>query len=266
MMLIIGLFLCPVSIFLIIELSKYNVTKKEKIKYNSILFFMSILYLVFSFIVNQEPFKFEIDRIEDYLIYSMVIFIFSPLLWINTFYLFKKVFRRFRIKKNFKPKSNIEYKYYRDDLNKITPSIVMLTSNLELDDRKSVISSVLKLKLTGFIEEKNNKIVKTNKNKDTLLESEKLLLDTLKYKELDTKRYNKLIEEETIKNGYLKKNTNNKLIKLVRIIIAIILPIVLITTSFKFDKYVFDNYKTYGKDGKLNANEFNERWKKICTS
>ena len=250
MMLLLGLFLCPISVLLILNLSKYNVTKKEKIKYNSILFFMSIMYLVLCFIVNMEPFKFEIDRIEDYLIYSMCIFIFSPFLWINTFYVFKRVFKTFRVKKNFKAKSNVEFTYYRDYLNKITPSIVMLTSNLELDNRKSVTSSILKLKLTGFIEEKDNKIVKTNKSRNSLLESEKLLLDNLKYKELDTKEYDKLIEEETIKNGYLKKNTNNKLIKIVRIIIAIIIPIVLITTSFNFDKYVFDTYKSYVKDGK----------------
>ena len=251
MTLFLGLFLIPVSVWLIYNLKKFNITKKNKRKYYLYLFLESFLYLVLCFVLNMEPFKFDdIYRAGDYIIYSLVILIFTPFMWINLIYIFSRFFKSLRINKKFKIKSNKEYIYYRDDLNKISPSLVMFVSNLELDVRKSVSAVVLKLKLTGHIKEEKGKIVKTNKSKDELLESEKLVLNSVNFKDLNEKEYIKLVEKETINNHFIRKNHGNRLVKLIKIVLIIAAPILLIYGSMEFDTYVFDNYKTYVYDGK----------------
>ena len=251
MTLILGLFLTLVSIFLIYKLKKFNITKKEKRKYYIAMFLETFLYLLLCFIVDAEPFNFEdAYRAGDYIIYSLVILLFTPFMWMNLIYIFSRFFKSLRINKKFKINSNKEYTYYRDDLNKISPSLVMFVSNLELDVRKSVSAVVLKLKLTGHIKEEKGKIIKTDKNKADLLKSEKLVLDAINFKDLDENKYIKLVEEETINNHFIRKNRGNKIIKLIKIALIIVTPILLIYGSMKFDTYVFNNYKTYVYDGK----------------
>lgn len=90
-----------------------------------ILLGLVFLYIVFSIVIKTEPFNFEITNTEDVTIAVAAIFFTLP--WITLYYYCGKLFRSIRVRKNAKIKSNSEYCYYRDDLNRISPSIVMFT-------------------------------------------------------------------------------------------------------------------------------------------
>ena len=246
-MMIIGLFIVPISIGLIIKANDFKTSSKQR-KIISLLFLLiSVLFIFITFLVNKEPFQFEIIDGFDYFIYSLIIFMFTPFLWINLFFHGKFFFDHLRIRKNSKIKDKYRYKYYRDDLNKISPSIVMFTSFFKLDIKKAITSSILKLKLTKNIVEDKGKFKIEDSKK--LLDSEEMVLSLLDKKEFDEKKYEEKVLEESINLGYIKKHRGNMFIKLVKLILTIAIPVTLIILSINFDSYVFGNYKTYYKDG-----------------
>ncbi len=249
-MIIIGLLLIPVSVAVIRQLNKFNIRKKTKKILNAYLWISSIIYVTFSFAWPTEPFIFEITRAGDYLLYSTEIFIFSPFLWINLYYFCKKMFRSIRVHKNAKIKSSEEYIYYRDDLNKISPTMVMFTSTMDTDVKKSVSATILKLKLNGYIQEINNKLKCTNKKDNELLDSEKIVLRAIKTNYIDEALYKNVIEKETLDYKYLRRNNSAKFMKIMKIIVIATIPVILIILSTKFDSFVFGKYKTYIYAGK----------------
>ena len=155
-----------------------------------------------------------------------------------------------RIRRNAKIKSDKQYKYYRDDLDKVSPSIVMFTSDMEIDLERCIAAVILKLKLNGYIKESDDELKYTEKKDDELLESEKLVLKSIKDKNIDEKLYMQLVEKEALNYKYIKKNNKGKILKLIKILITIIIPIILLKASMDFDEFVYDNYKTYIYDGK----------------
>lgn len=246
MLLVIELCLCLPAILIILKLKEINLSKKERKIYNAILIGLAIIYIILCLTLQIEPFNFDdISRGSDYLLAFVVVFIFSPFLWITTGYYLNKLFKCLRVSKNKKLKSKTEYNYYRDDLDKISPNIIMFTSMMDIDFKKSIAASLLKLKLTGYLIDNNSTLKCTNKKEDNLTESEKMILESIKTQTLDEKKYKKVIEEEAIKNKYIKKNKNHKFIKILKIIITACIPVLLITFSTRFDKYVYQNYKTY---------------------
>ena len=248
MMLIVGLFIIPISI-LIIRLIKDFKTSSTKRKFlNLLLFIISAVFIIVTFLVNMEPFTFEIQTKEDYLIYTMIIFMFTPFLWIHMYQHLSYIFRCFRIKKNGKIKDRNLYKYYRDDLNKLSPSLLMFIRNFEIDDKKAVTSTILKLKLSGSIHEKDNKLQVPKGEKD-LLKSEEMILDLISGKGLNKKDYEEEIKKESIELGYLKKSSKNIFFKIPKLFLTIFIPVIVIISSIKFDNYVFNKYKYYLKDG-----------------
>lgn len=249
MMIFVGLLLIPVSIGITSRLNALNTKKEMKVFLNIILLLGSFLYIVLAFAINAEPFKFEITRVGDYFLYSTLIFEVSPFLWINLYYYCRKLFRSIRVHKNAKIKSSEQYGYYRDDLNKISPSIVMFTSIMDTDIKKSISATILKLKLTGYIQEKDNKLECTNKNNTELLESEKIIMNSVKNKTLDEKLYKNIVEKEALNYKYLRKNKGGRLLRIIKILITIFIPIILINSSSKFDDFVFKNYRTYIYNG-----------------
>jgi len=200
-------------------------------------------------ILNTEPFHFEIIRASDYLIALAVIFVFSPLLWIHLYYYCKKLFQKMRVHKNSQIKTNQQYLYYRDDLDQVPPSIVMFTALMEIDVKKCVSAVILKLKLKGYIQETQHELKCINQHIDQLLESEKLVLQSIQHQSFDEKQYKKLVENEALKNKYVKKNNQGKVMKVIKIIITLCIPVVLIMMSIQFDQYVFHHYQTYIYDG-----------------
>jgi hypothetical protein len=118
----------------------------------------------------------------------------------------------------------------------------------DLDIKKAVSAIILKLKLLGFVEEKDTKLVVTNKESVGLLESEKLVLTSISKGTFHEKTYRELVRKEALNNKYIKQNNHGVFIKIVRIIITIILPIFLISLILKLDNYVFENYHLYKQD------------------
>ena len=250
-MLVIGLILIPVSILIIMGLNSFNIKKSTKKLLNILLIGISILYIAIAVTANIEPFNFEITRGSDYLISLVLVIMFMPFLWINMYYYCSKLlFKRMRIRRNAKIKSDKQYKYYRDDLDKVSPSIVMFTSDMEIDLERCIAAVILKLKLNGYIKESDDELKYTEKKDDELLESEKLVLKSIKDKNIDEKLYMQLVEKEALNYKYIKKNNKGKILKLIKILITIIIPIILLKASMDFDEFVYDNYKTYIYDGK----------------
>lgn len=244
-MIIVGLLLCPIVMGIVFKLRKYNLKKKMRKVLHAVLFIITFFYIVLIFILNTEPFQFEITRVSDYLLGFVIIFIFSPFLWIILYYYCQTLFQKIRIHKNAKIKSNQQYVYYRDDLDKIPPSIVMFTSMLDIDVQKCLAAVVLKLKLNGYIQEKNHKFLYTYKNMNQLLPSEKLVLKSLQDKNLNEKLYREMVEKEAIDYKYVKKNYQGKIIKIIKIMITLCIPVFLVVLSMSFSDYVFAHYKTY---------------------
>ncbi len=250
-MIIVGLFLSIVPIILLIIQKKVIMKKTTEIIQDIFLILLSLLYIILCFIIKTEPFIFDIEDAFDYLTYTAVIIVFSPFLWLGIYYFSKKIFRSLRIFKNSKLKSNNEYIYYRDDLNKISPSIIMFTATMDTDVRKSVSATILKLKLTGYIIKKNGNLIVINKvdSKNELLESEKMVLELIKNNQFDESKYSKVVEQEALTYNYIKKNNSAKVFKLIKILIAIFIPIIIINYVIIFDKYVFENHSFFEYDG-----------------
>lgn len=248
MMLLIGLLIVPFSIIIISLIRNFKTNTKKRIMYNLLLFLISMVFIVITFLVNMDPFKFEIKTSEDYLVYLAIIFIFTPFLWIHLYQHLSYIFRSLRVKKNSKIKDKNQFKYYRDDLDKLSPGLLMFIRNFEVDVKKAISSTILKLKLTKNInEEKGN--LKINDNEGSLINSEKMVLNLLSNEEFDEKKYVDEIKKEAIEFGYLKKSFKSIFLKIPIIILTIIIPIVVLITSIKFDNYVFSKYKFYLKDG-----------------
>lgn len=247
-MIIVGLFLIPIALFLMFQLRKFNIGRIARILFNICIITLSIVYLVLCLTLKTDPFNYDIQETEDIFIYSAIIFIFSPFLWIVLFYYCLQFFRNIRVRKNAKIKSNKEYMYYRNDLDKISPSIIMFISMLDIDIKKCVSAIILKLKLLGFVEEKNDKLKITNKQSDGLLESEKLILTSITKGTFHEKTYRDLVKKEALNYKYIKLNNHGILVKIFIIIVIIILPIIFYFSSVKLDNYVFENYNIYKED------------------
>ena len=244
-MIIIGLLLIPVALGIIIKLNRLKLKKWTSILFNILLLTISFLYIILCFTLNIEPFNFNITNFTDYFIYSAVIFIFSPFLWIVLYYYCKRLFRITRVHKNAKIKRNKNYEYYRDDLDKISPSVLMFTETMDIDIKKIISATILKLKLTGYIKEVNNELRCTDKNNNELLETEKMILQSIKSNFFDEKTYKQLVEKETLDFKYIRKNNAGKFVKILKILATILMPIIIIISSVKFDNYVFEYYEIY---------------------
>lgn len=255
MPILIGLILIPVVILIIIKSNLVTTKKKNRIILNTLLILISIIYIIGCLVIKAEPFDFEVMySLEymfysgDYILYSGIIFIFSPFMWIILIHFVRMIFRSIRVRKNAIIKRDEEYIYYRGDLDKISPSIIMFISKFDVDMKKSISATILKLKLTGYIKEHNDGFIYTNKDESSLLESEKMVLGLIRYNNFDKNNYKKAIEQETLNNKYIVKNRGKLPFRIIKIIIAVFIPIIVFIFSINLDEYTFDNYKTWPED------------------
>lgn len=255
MPLIIGLILIPLIIAIIYKANLITTKKKNKIILNIILILISIVYIIFCLIIRKEPFNFEEHYSLEYMFYSGeyilnsgIIFMFTPFLWIILVYFLKMLLHSIKVRKNAIIKRDEEYIYYRGDLDKVSPSIIMFTSTFEVDMKKSISATILKLKLMGYIKEKDNSYIYTNKDDSCLLESERMVLDLIRFENFDKTRYKKVIEQESLNNKYIVKNGRGISFRIMKIIIAIFIPIIVMAISIKLDKYTYENYHIWPED------------------
>lgn len=237
MMIFIGLFLIIPIILIIVKAENIKTKKVNKILLNILLFIISIIFIIIIFMFPSEPFVFNIIEPLDYVLYSALIYLFTPFMWVITVYYSRGILKKIKVRKNSKLKGTIEY--YRDDLDKISPNTIIFTSTYDVDYKKSVASTILKLKLSGYIKENRKKFVVTDKDTSELLDSEKSVLDLIKIGDLDKSNYKKTIEKECSK--YVKKNSNI-IVTIVKIILVILINISMYKASIALDDYVFENY------------------------
>lgn len=258
MPLVIGLCLIPLVVLIIISANSVKTTRKAKFWLNFSLVALVILYFVFVAVVNKEPFKVEITySLEysffagDYLVQMAVALVFTPFVWIVIIHFMRLIIRRFKISKKSIIKRSEDYKYYRDDLDKVSPSIIMFASAMELDERKSIASTILKLKMTGHIKEENGQLYCMMDKLDTLSESEKMVHRLVWDSSIDVKAYRKAVIDEAIENKYVRKNIGGAFVRILKMVIAVALTFAMFKFSFWIDQYVHENYWVYpGDDGK----------------
>lgn len=266
MPIIIGLILIPIVVLIIQKSNMVTTPRKQRILLNILLAVISLVFIIFCFLVNSEPFDFGTTYSIDYMIYegmyvlySGLIFAFSPFMWIIVVHYLKIIYRILKIRKNSTLKGNEEYICYRGDLDKISPSLIMFTSNLELDLRKCISSTILKLKLRGYIEEKDDSYIYTNKDESELLDSEKMVLRLIRSNQFDKNEYIKTVENETLKNKFIVKNRGGILARIAKIILALCIPVIAFSFSSWLDKYVFNNYHVWPEEDGHAYIELNNR-------
>lgn len=245
MMLFIGLFLIIPVILILVRLHSIKVKKMEEIILNGSLISLSILFILLCFIVNKEPFAFEINNPTDYFVYTAVVFLFTPFLWIVTFHFLSYALKKIKVNKNAKIKNKKYFTYYRDDLNKVSPNVIMFTSAYDIDYQKSISATILKLKLTGFLKQTKTKFKCTDIDESMLPASEKQVLNLIRNKEFNRFEYLKTIEQEAIDNKYIVKNSGGKIGRLIKIALIIVICVSMFKGSIYLDKFTFDNYRVY---------------------
>ena len=255
MLFILGIILIPVIIYIIKKSNLVTTKRRNKIILNILLILILIAYVIFCLVTNKEPFNFEEKYSLDYMIYSGqyiinigIIFILTPFIWIIAVHFIKIILRSIRVRKNAIIKTEEVYTYYRGDLDKVPPSIIMFTSTYDLDIKKSISATILKLKLNGYIKEKNNGYIYTKKDKSDLLESEKMVLRLIKSNNFDKNKYKKAIEQETLNNKYVAKNRGGTFLKILKILGAICVPVIIFISLIWLDKYTFKYYHVWPED------------------
>lgn len=249
MPIIIGLILIPFIIGIIMKSNLITTKKKTKILLNILLILIALIYIILCLIAKAEPFNFE-DHYSleymiytgEYLIHAIVIFICSPFMWIILVHFARMILRSIRLGKNATIKKDEEYMYYRGDLDKVSPGIIMFTSMFEMDLKKSISATILKLKLLEYIEEINGEYRYTNKDDSDLLESEKMILNLIRFNIFDKNEYENAIQKEALTNKYIVKNHGKMSQKIIKIVMAFCIPIVIFVFSMMLDEYTLKNY------------------------
>ena len=251
----IGLALIPVVYALIHKANLVTISKKKGILLNILLILIAFLFIIFCLIVRMEPFNFEDHYSMEYMIYSGeyllhsgLVFLFTPFVWIILIYFLRKIFRSVRVRRNAVIKRNDEFIYYRGDLDKVSPAVLMFSSKLEIDMKKSIAATILKLKLAAFIEEKEDYFICTEKDESELSASEKMVLNLIRNHYFDKALYRKTVEQETMNSRYLTKNHGGAFFRILKMIVAICIPIIVFIFSLWLDEYTHKNYKVWPED------------------
>lgn len=248
----IGALLIPI-VLVIMKIANLITTKKKiRILLNILLILIPIIYIVLCLIIRAEPFDFE-DHYSveymfyrgEYILYAGLIFLFTPFIWIIVVYFAKMILNSIRVRKNAIIKRNEEYVYYRGDLNKVSPSVITFASTFNVDTKKSISATILKLKLTGYIKENSNSYIYTNKDISNLLESEKMVLNLIINNYFDKNNYKEVVKQETLDNKYIVKNRGGIPFRILKIIVAICIPIMVFAFSAWLSEYIFENYRVY---------------------
>ncbi len=255
MPLVIGLVIIPAVYALIHKANLIKISKKRSILLNVLLVLIAFLFILICWIVRMEPFDFE-DHYSveymiysgDYLLYSGLIFMFTPFMWIILIHFLRRIFRALRVRKNAVIKRNDEFDYYRGDLDKVSPAVLMFASKLEMDMRKSIAATILKLKLAAFIEEKEDYFICTMKDDLELSCSERMVLNLIRNHTFDKTLYRKTVEHETMNSKYLTKNYGGVFFRIFKMAVAICIPFIVFVFSLWLDAYTHNNYKVYQED------------------
>lgn len=155
-----------------------------------------------SFIINDI--SYSITKTENMilsfifaLVFLLVFFSVPPFGFI-TYYLIYRTVTQNKIRKNAKfEQQNLEY--CREHLNKLSPALLSYLDNFQLEYEKDISAHILKLVYEKYITINNNQLIITNKNTNTLSESDLFVLNAIKTKKINfifKNEYEKIIEKE----------------------------------------------------------------------
>ena len=129
---------------------------------------------------------------------------------------------------------------YRDILNQYTPSELLYIDNMKYDYRKTIISTLLYLKQNKYISIKDNFIIKEKEvMSGTFGKAEKIIIENIKNGKvnLDSEKLKNAVIEDSIKNGIIEANYDIKQKVVRKVVIAGILFIILLCTSFVISSF-----------------------------
>lgn len=138
-----------------------------------------------------------------------IILLVKNSLWLLAIYIPFRISRIKVIRKNkrYEVIENIEY--FREVFKNISPAEISLIADLEIEDKKDISATILKLNSMGVIEFKDDKIfINENINTANLKKSEKaltILLEDGKLNLRDIAEWRKISIEEAIQDGYIEK-------------------------------------------------------------
>lgn len=252
---VVGLmFVLPVAA-IIYKSNLITTKKKVRVLLNLSLVLLSMLFIAFCWLVKEEPFDFEeyyspafMLLRGDYILNSLVVIVFTPFMWMILIHFLRMLLRSLRVKKNGVIRRSQDYIYYRDDLDQVSPAIVIFVSQLEPDVRKCVASTLLKLKLSGFIKEESGAYRCTKKEQSGLSESERMVLGLVMYHEFDRNRYQEAVAQEALQGKYLTKSQGGMAVRIMKMLAAVCGSVLLLVFSVWFDAYTFENYQVYPAD------------------
>lgn len=101
-----------------------------------------------------------------------------------------------------------DFEYYRDKLEGLSPGAISLISDLKIEQKKDVAASILKYKEMGVLKEIDGRYVAENLEQAQLRESDTYLINGLVNNTFSVEtdgQWRHLVEEETIKDGYIAK-------------------------------------------------------------
>ncbi len=252
MLLCIGLLFIPVVYFIIYKANSITTGKKSRILLNFLLILIAVLFILFCWISKAEPFNLEqhyslmyMIYSGEYILYSGLVFMFTPFMWMILLNFCRNLLRSIRIRKNAIVKRNEEFLYYRGELDHVSPGVLMFVSGLELDMRKSIAATILKLKLSGYIQQKEGLFIFTGKKETELLESESMVLRLIQNHNFDKALYKKTIETEALGNRYVTLNHGGTVMRIIKMFLAVCIPILVFLFSLWLDNYAHKNYRVY---------------------
>jgi len=134
--------------------------------------------------------------------------------------------------------------YYRDNLGELSPGLISLMMNLDIEDSKDITAMLLYFQSKKIINVENETI-KINESYDTstLKGSDLAFLNWIKTRQYTyLQQWKNLVEKEAYQNGYIKAQNNNKItgcllpiiVELVIIILLVILGISLFNENTVF--------------------------------
>lgn len=250
MPIIIGILLVPLVLYIIRETESVKISKEKALKLRVLLALSPVVYsFIFVFVIRLEPFNEPIHYSEEYMLFSgtylieaLTICVFAPFVWTILIYFTWKTYRMLTIKKNTIIKRDYKFRYYRDNLEQVAPGIILFASELTVDIKRAIGAGILKLKLSGHLEEIRGKYSCTNKSNSQLFESEKMLLHLIETGEFNGKDYREQLEAEAISEKYIVRNKGGILFRLFFLILTICMPFILYNCSVYLDDYSHENY------------------------
>ena len=122
--------------------------------------------------------------------------------------------------KNFKPTHG--FQYYRDALERISPSIVSFILDPYLDNDRYLAAEMMKLVVENYVEEKDGKYFVINNDFNHLSNSDKILLNSInneRYNADDYMKFRAEVKKEAIELGLIETKKEGKIGRVIKRII-----------------------------------------------